>query len=191
MLEGTKETKNLVNKYTYPSDFINHVPNGILANTQIKNNVTVDSSSACRVAIQKYNVVDRNYPEQYEQNSKINDLIIFQAGTAMPTYNDEEDVYSFGGIMKDEYNLALYDYNTKYSNQKKTIPIALFDRGDIEYTPNTQIIDSSKNEEKIGINQMMKMTIYFWFEGWDADCFEVIDRKPVTLNLNFSTNDRD
>ena len=33
----------------------------------------------------------------------------------------------------------------------------------------------------------MKITVDFWFEGWDADCFEIINRSPVTLNLVFST----
>ncbi len=190
LLEGTKATRSMVNKYTYPSDFINSAPNAILANTEIHKNVTVDSSSACRVAIQKYSVVDKYHPEQYDLNSNINELIIYQGGSSMPTYDSDSKVYSFGGIMEDKYNLALYDYNMKYPEKAKTVPSQLLTRGDKEYKANDQIINSSKPEEKIGINQMMKMTIYFWFEGWDADCFEVIDCNPVTLNLNFSTNDK-
>lgn len=191
LLEGTKDTRSLVNKFTYPSDFINSASNAIPAGAVIHKNITVDSSSACRVAIQKYNVVDKYCPQQYDENSVIQEYIIYQGGSSMPTYDPVTGVYSFGGIMEDKYNLALYDYNTKYPQIAKTIPTELFTRGDMEYTPNVKIIDSSKPEEKIGINQMMKMTIYFWFEGWDADCFEVIDRNPVTLNLNFSTDNKD
>lgn len=191
LLEGTKETKNLINEYTYPSDFVNTASNGITANTKIKNNITIDSSSACRVAIQKYGVATKYDLSYYDTNSDATDLIIYQGGTAMPTYNPDTGVYSFGGIMEDKYNLALYDYNKKYPTRAKTVPSDLLSRKDIEFNPNggNQIIDSSKPEEKIGVNQMMKMTIYFWFEGWDADCFDIIDRKPVTLNLNFSIND--
>ena len=188
LLQGTKDKKNLINKFTYPSYFINNVNNALKGNDEVFKNVTVDSSSACRVAIQKYEIVDKYRVEAYNGSSTVQDLIIFQGGTAMPTYDKITGVYSFGGIMNDDCNLALYDYNMKYPNDRKRVPSELFSRGDIEYTPNYQIIDSSM--EKIGINQMMKMTIYFWFEGWDADCFNVIDRKPVTLNLNFSTNNK-
>ena len=188
LFQGTKKTKNLVNKFTYPSDFVNEVENGIKKDTEIKNNVTVDSSSACRISIQKYDVVDKYDTDAYKNDSYINDLIIFQGGTKNPTYDSKNNVYSFGGILEEKYNLALCDYNKKFKNAKKSIPTELYSRGDIEYNNNYQIIDSSKTEEKIGINQMMKMTICFWFEGWDADCFDVIDRNPVTINLNFSNN---
>lgn len=190
LFEGTTETRNLVNEYVYPSQFINNVSNGIQASTKIKNNVTVDSSSACRLAIQKYNVVDKYQPDIYDTDSVINDLIIYQGGTDMPTYDSKTGIYSFGGVMADDYNLALYDYNTKHTDKTKKVPKKLFSRGDIEYQPNFQIVNSSKTEEKIGVNQMMKLSIYFWFEGWDADCFDVIDSKPVSINLNFSTKDR-
>lgn len=185
LLEGTKDTRNLINKFTYPSYFINNSKNALKGNDEVYKNVTVDSSSACRVAIQKYKIVDKYNKDAYADNSIVQDLIIFQGGTSTPTYNETTGVYSFGGIISDDCNLALYDYNMKYPNDKKRIPTELFSRGDIEYTPNYQIVDSSM--EKIGINQMIKMTVYFWFEGWDADCFDVIDRNPVTLNLNFST----
>lgn len=190
LLEGTKDTRNLVNDFTYPSDFVNNVINGIQANTNISKNITVDSSSACRVAIQKYSVVNKYDVSAYSSNTKINDLIIYQGGTAKPTYDPISDIYSFGGIMPENSNVAVYDYGIK-TNTLITVPTWAINRGDIEYNKdNNQIIDSSKNEEKIGIDQMIKMTIYFWFEGWDADCFDVIDRNPVTLNLNFSTIDK-
>lgn len=190
LLVGTKDTRSLVNDFTYPSDFVNNVTNGIQANTTISKDITVDSSSACRVAIQKYSVVNKYDVDAYASNNKINDLIIYQGGTAKPTYDPISDIYSFGGILPAKYNLATYDYSVK-SNLFYTVPEWAINRGDIEYNgDNNQIIDSSKDEEKIGIDQMIKMTIYFWFEGWDADCFEVIDRNPVTLNLNFSTIDK-
>ena len=34
---------------------------------------------------------------------------------------------------------------------------------------------------------MVCFRVYFWFEGWDSDCFEIIDNKSVTVNLSFTT----
>ena len=34
---------------------------------------------------------------------------------------------------------------------------------------------------------MIKLHFYFWFEGWDADCYEAIDEQMVTVNLSLST----
>lgn len=189
LLEGTVDTRNLINDFTYPSDFINPaLVNGIPAGTKINGRVSVDSASAVRVAIQKYNVVEKFKPEQYEEEEKVNDLIIYQGGTQYPTYDSVKNVYSFGGIMEDDENLALYDYNTKF-NESKKVPDWALNRGDKEYHENDQLISSTNELEKIGVNQMIKMTIYFWFEGWDSDCFDIIDRNPVTLNLVFGTSE--
>ena len=38
---------------------------------------------------------------------------------------------------------------------------------------------------------MMKMTIYFWFEGWDADCFKAVGGSPVTLNIELSISNEE
>ena len=48
------------------------------------------------------------------------------------------------------------------------------------------LIDSTNPDEQIGVNQMMKITCYFWFEGWDSDCFPVLNASPVFINLGFS-----
>lgn len=190
LFQGTKDTRNLINEFTYPSSLVNNSINGIQPNTSLKNNITVDSSSACRVAIQKYSVAAKYDTAWYDVNNTPTDLIIYQGGSAMPTYDSKTGVYSFGGILEDEYNLALCDYNRKHPSDKKTVPSELLDRNDLEYNLNggNQIIDSSKNEEKMGVDQMMKLTIYFWIEGWDSDCFDIINKNPITLNLNFSIN---
>ena len=33
---------------------------------------------------------------------------------------------------------------------------------------------------------MMKVSISFWIEGWDADCYSVLDRNPITLSVSLS-----
>ncbi|MGM9970107.1 MAG: hypothetical protein ACI35S_06905 [Anaeroplasma sp.] len=190
LFEGTKRSINLINEFTYPSDFINNVEDGIQGGTKIKNNVSVDSSSCTRIAIQKYNVVEKGHPEAYNDYSIINDYVIYQQGPNEPIYNPLTNIYSFGGILEEEYNLALFQYNQKFSHKRKNLPDWALLRNDIDFSANSynQIIDSTNPNEKISTNDMMKLTIYFWFEGWDADCFEVIDNSPVTFNLNFTNN---
>lgn len=192
LFEGTIRNRDLINGFTYPSNFINPEINGIQGGTSLKNNIAVDSASAARLAIQKYNVVEKYKPEQYEELSTINDLIIYQGGKQLPTYDEQKKLYSFGGILPDEYNLAVYDWNLKYPLQKKAVPEWAINRGDIFYdtSKSHQIIDSTNSNEKIGVNDMMKMTVYFWFEGWDADCFDVINKSPVSINLKFSVNEK-
>ncbi len=185
LFDGTLDEVNLVNEYTYPSTFVNNVVNGIKPNTTISNRVKVNSSSASRLAIQKYNVVEKGHPELYESYSNVIDYIIYQGGTEKPTC-DSNGIYSFGGIMEDQYNLALYDWNMKHDLDIKRVPTWAINRGDVEFNDSTnKIVDSTIEAERIRLGQMMKLTIYFWFEGWDADCFNVIDRNPVTINLNF------
>lgn len=190
LFEGTVRKVNLINKFVYPSDFVNNVVNGIQPNTIIKDNVNVDSSSACRLSIQKYNVVEKGKPEQYEDNSEILDCIIYQDGTETPTYDSVNDIYCFGGILEEKYNLALSIYNQKFPQKKKVLPDWALNRGDIIYSQDNlnQLVHSSNSQEKVSLSQMMKLTICFWFDGWDSDCFEVIDNSPVKINLNFTNN---
>lgn len=186
VLEGTIGTYQLFNDFTYPSDFINPIGN-VHANHKISK-MTVDSSTACRVAFQKYEVVEKYKPELYTSDSEITDLIIYQGGQQYPNY-DENGVYNFGGILDTNYNLALAEHNN-YFNENLTVPAWALERAsrELEIKPeNSRIIDSSIPKEQVGIDQMMKVTVYFWFEGWDSDCYFAIDRKDVTLNLNFSS----
>ena len=188
---GTKQTVAITNEFEYPTNFINPALNGIQGGTKVKDNLTVDSSSVVRCAFQKYQVVDKYHPDRYSSvSTKVNDLIIYQGGTQMPTYNPVTGVYSFGGCLSDEINLSTFDYNVRRDTGIKSIPDGVKNRGDIEYisTNLNQIVDSQKDDEKIHINQMMKMTVLFWFEGYDADCFAVVDRSPVKLNIQFVAN---
>ncbi len=186
LLEGNIGRGTMINEFIYPSEFINPLPNGIQAGTRIREDVKSDSSHACRVGIQKYNVVEKGKPEAYDVDSRVNGYIIYQDGSQYPVYDPETGIYDFGGILEEKYNFALKQYNKMYSG--KILPAWALNRNDTQYDVDgiNQIIDSSKDEEKIGINDMMKLTFYFWFEGWDADCHELIDRRAVTLNLNFA-----
>lgn len=189
ILEGVVGKCQLTNEFFYPSDFVNST---IDANHVISA-PKVNSVSASRLAIEKYEVVEKYKPELYDDSSECVDLIIYQGGTQNPYYSAADDVYSFGGIIDDKYNLALFDYNN-FNHQSLTVPDWALERGQKELEineENSQIVDSSKIEEQIGINEMMKLSFYFWFEGWDSDCFRVINKNPVSINLDFSTSYRD
>ena len=53
------------------------------------------------------------------------------------------------------------------------------------------LIDSTVESEQISTSKMMKIKVYFWFEGWDADCMGAINNSIVNINLGFMTNNDD
>ena len=211
MLKGKKKSYTLFNHYTYLSDFVNPytelinnnlltLPEGIhpiLAGTTIST-ARVDSSSAARVAFEKYPVVTKGHPELYTDSVQPKSAIIYQDTYEYPIYSDD-GYQSFGAILPDEDNLATMYYNsTEYiyytaeikkislPNDLKTTRSVIGSVPDLVLSSKTnQLIDSSNLDEQVGINTMMKMTVYFWFEGWDSDCFPVINHSPVDININF------
>ena len=211
MLRGHKKSYTLFNHFTYPDNYINpyvelinnnsiSLPNGIhpiLAGTVIKN-ARVDSSSAARVAFEKYPVVTKGHPELYTDSTLPKSALIYQDTYEYPVYSDE-GYQSFGAILPDEENLATSYYNsTEYiyytaEEKKISLPDDLKTTRSVNgETPDlvlnsktNQIIDSNNLNEKIGVDSMMKVSVYFWFEGWDADCFPAINHSIVNININF------
>ncbi len=206
ILKGTNRSVGTIFDYTYPTsyekaysalgisegnEYTNSGTNAILPGTTISGVKTVNSASSARIAFTKYKIVDKYHPEYYLpeyylSNDEIKKCYIYQGGTKYPTV--ENDIYSFGGILEDEVNFALYNYNKKHPDDVRAIPENVLYRKDIdiEYkaTDLNQLVDSTT--EKISESKMIKMTIYFWFEGWDADCFDVIDRSPVSINIGLT-----
>ena len=209
---GNKKNRSLFNSFAYPSSFVNPydelIENGTLALPEGVRTIkageriysaTLDSSTATRVAFEKYKVVDKYHPEQYSALDEPLNSVIYQKGYEYPVYDTINDVYNFGAILPDEINLSTAYFNSSeyryLSDNYKTISIPdemYAARGvdsvtkDIVVSNGTQLIDSNNVDEQIGIDQMMKMTVYFWFEGWDADCFKAIAGSPVTLNIELS-----
>ena len=208
MLTGRIKNKRLVNPYTYSDEFINPLI-GVLPSTSLYQpivsgttitNARVNSADASRIAFEKFQVVDKGHPEQYTDSSEPISTVIYQTGYEYPVYNATDDVYSFGAILPDESNLATgyynsteYIYTSRHYWNLKMNPDVYSTRGvdsptkDLIFNSNnSQLINSTKSSEQIGIDKMMKMTIYFWFEGWDADCFPAINASPVTINIDFA-----
>ena len=211
IMVGTKKNRDLFKPYTYPNNYISPYANNLgsvslpegykfLKAGDTINNATLDSSTATRVAFEKYKVVDKYDVNAYSESDKPVSAVIYQQGYDYPVYDSINDIYDFGGILPDDINLATAYFNSidsRYlSDNYKTISIPdemYAIRGvesvtkDVIITDETNcLIDYSNPNEIISLSQMMKMTIYFWFEGWDADCFKAIAGSPVTLNIDLS-----
>ena len=223
IFKGTRKKVGTIFDYTYPnnylSGYINIPTNVIQPNTNISGLVECDSSDAARIMFAKRGVVNKYHPEEYQTDlskNKITNYKIYHTGSVLPTYDEDSKLYSFGGILKDDANFALQNFNQKHPDIKKSLDLAnayadpdseailTREETDIYYDYKAtdqasydamQIIHSVKDSddavtkekyknEQIGIRHMMKMTIYFWFEGWDSDCFDVIDRSPVSISIN-------
>ena len=211
MLVGTYRETSLRYIYNYDSAFINpywemiqnntyQLPQGIslITNESQLNVVRCNSRSAGRIAFEKYEVVEKYHPELYTSSSQPNSTKIYTGDKFdYPVYNENENIYEFGGILKNGHNFSIDYFNkTDYvftTRQKISVPDEILNsRGpnsntrDLVLTSKTnKIIDSSNIDEQIGTNQMMKISCYFWFEGWDADCWKGINKSPCTINISF------
>ena len=187
----------LFNSVTYPTanplgnDILGN-PGGIALGSTIDGKVKLDISNSCRLALEKYVPADKGHPEHYTDGTISgdihSDLLIYQNGSINPTYNPYTGVYDFGGILPDGYNFAREYFNSLHvDNLLGSVPEAAINRGDLVYNDDgyvNHVIDSTDN---VTIKKMARFRVFFWFEGWDSDCFDIIDSKVVTLNLQFST----
>lgn len=215
LLKGTEKRRWVVNPFSYPNNFINPLSsesllNGIVPITggDVITNAKVDSKGTYRVAFEKYDVIDKYQPQQYTSLSTPKSAIIYTGDSYnYPTYNSKKDVYEFGGILEDDINMAIGNYNSYESiyadSHSKTVSVSNVNadiyggdvfavRGvtgtnpDVIFTSTTNhLIDSTNLNEQIGVNQMMKIKVSFWVEGWDADCYNVTGGAPVTLSITF------
>ena len=211
-LKGRTKGRDLLNPITYDSTFINPYDNLINSGTlvlpaghsTVKANQTiqyaqVDSKYASRLAFEKYEVVEKGKPDSYSNKSPISTVIYTGDDYEYPVCIDSSShLYNFGAILPNEQNFAIINYNSsewQFINRKYWVmglPSDIYNiRGvesstkDLLLTTNTNhLIDSSNQNEKIGIENMMKLTVYFWFEGWDADCWNAINLSPVNIDIN-------
>lgn len=164
--------------------------NGFEPGKSIQGNVNINSANAARVAIQKAHSV--KYGDILDNgNSTFNGLRIYKYGSDVPTYDSRTGNYDFGGVLPTDFNFARLLYNsTRTSNDHiGNVPeLALNEkRGDITFIDDgvgNHIVDES---DAVTTADMIRLHVTFWFEGWDADCFDAINDVPVSLNLNFST----
>lgn len=183
-LVGTKGGASLANGITFPSGSImeqagfGHFDTGTYLN--------IDSSYATRLAFEVYS--PKEVTEGYVDTDLPVVTKIFQGGTQNPYYNTSTGLYSFGGILPEECNLAYQEYKKKYNlGNDFRIPDEILNRGDLEITEENSVLLTEDYKFGInnGVSNKLKMTVYFWYEGWDADCFDALAGQSVTINLVF------
>ena len=161
----------------------------------------IDSANATRFALSIFEPIDIN--KDYVGSESPLKTIIYQGGTQNPYIYD--DVFSLGGNLPEDYNTALREllivrpnYKTDFaggSNYFDDLTNAI-NRGktDLELIEeNSKLWTKAQNIDNEpylgvhnGVQTKQKITVYFWFEGWDADCVVGINEKPVTMNLTFT-----
>jgi hypothetical protein len=194
LLIGDIATKHVANDFTYPSsDYLANDVYNPYGLTTIKTDtpISVNAASAARIALAVYDPIERT--SNYTGLESPSKLYIYQGGSQLPRYYEETNLYSFGGILPEEYNLALYEHkmNKVLGPQHLIIPDDALNRGDLELTEeNRFLIDGDFGFGiKHGIKSKLKITTYFWFEGWDADCFDIINAINVEVNISLTTGE--
>ena len=158
---------------------------------------SVDSKNACRFGFSIYNPIDIN--DEYVGTELPEKSLIFQGGNEMPYYNETTDVYDLGGCLPEDQNTAIQEIlkiRPDYTNSSADLFYSklnqAMNRGDLVLTEENSLIWNRNEQTKYlgimdGIQTKMKVSVYFWFEGWDADCLRHIEMQPVTLNLTFTS----
>ena len=156
----------------------------------IPDRFTIDSSSSARFALSIYNPI--KIDNIYTNETPIK-TIVYQGGTNEPSLKD--GIYSLGGILPEEYNYALRDLNSANNTNFGNADFPIGRENDYELTSGMNnlwtrpVKSDTSNINFLGIQSgvvtKMKISVYFWFEGWDADCLNFISHKDATLNLTF------
>ncbi len=163
----------------------------------------INSADATRLAFAIYDPID--IEQQYTTETPSN-YIIYQRGTKYPSYSSASGLYSFGGILPEEYNMAakeiekLFDIDSDELKSRLTSDVLERMESDKLMTQSNYHIWQSpasiSGTNYLGIvgdvngytRTKMKITVYFWFEGWDADCLNFIDGKTASIGLIFATD---
>jgi hypothetical protein len=215
-LTGTSNSGSLIN----PMPFSSIPSNSVYACLRDidQHNITVNTKNATRVAFQIFEPIA--ITSLYTGNEIPAKTIIYQGGKQLPNVNN--GVYDLGGILPEEYNLALKEINAIYNTQidLETLYVDLNVDGEIQdsekvfYTGAKDRFLNSKDNEMVednnkiwqsptivsgtnylgvknGIQTKMKVSVYFWYEGFDADCLRLIDFRPTALNISLSTDKND
>ena len=186
--------------------------NEILLKIPYEKAFKINSKNAARFALSFYNPIGIN--DEYINSDSPNQTIIYHGGNQDPSLGN--DIFDLGGNLPEDSNTALKELLTirpnykdgTYVNYVQDYKDALqkaIDRGndDLDISEeNSKIwnhVQTMSNEiddqgrficnylgVKQGIQSKMKVSVYFWFEGWDSDCLSGIQDMPATLNLTFT-----
>ena len=140
---------------------------------ELNNPIKLNLENACRLSVTTY---DRCVIGDLENSSNNPNTTIYSMGGNEPLINNY-GVYNFGGI-NTGYNLSYEIYN-KMQETKLTLPEG---REDIPLYCNKIITE----EEGLNEDQMIKLTIYLWLEGWDSDCIKEMGGQIGLFHLSFA-----
>ena len=202
---------DLIGPVPFPNSFVsplNNLPvgiNAITGNDEVPKTIYSSAAASARVAFEKYEVVAKGNPNLYEGKEPISTVIYTGDSYDYPTYDEVNNQYEFGGILPNDSNFAVmyynyYDFvNAKNGISHVSVPNSIYSIRGVEsstadktlHSNTNHLIDSENSNEKIGLTNMMKVTVSFWLEGWDADCYSILDRNPITLSLSFGIVNED
>lgn len=177
--------------------------------------ITINTKNATRLAFQIYEPITMN--SSYDGTEIPMNTIIYQGGKQLPSVTN--DVYDLGGILPEEYNLALKEINKIYKTNVDldTLYVDTNGNGEIDNFEKSPFIgakeryNNSVDKEMVeannkiwvapstvsgtnylgikdGIQTKMKISVYFWYEGYDADCLRLVDFLPTSFEIVLSTD---
>jgi hypothetical protein len=187
---------------------LNNLPigiNAITGNDEVPKTFYSSAAASARVAFEKYEVVAKGNPNLYEGKQPISTVIYTGDSYDYPTYDEVNNQYEFGGISPYDSNFAVmyynyYDFvNAKNGISHVSVPNSIYSLRGVEsstadktlHSNTDHMIDSENSNEKIGLTNMMKVTVSFWLEEWDADYYSILHRNPITLSLSFGIVNED
>ena len=155
---------------------------------KIKGMVNINPASAARLSVQKGKSVLIGKNTLYD-NHDYQGLKIYKYGSDVPSYDNKYDLYDFGGILPSDFNFARLQYNSTHpaNDQLGAVPERAINRGDITFEDDGDTNHIVTPDDNVTTQDMICLHFSFWFEGWDSDCFEAINDKQVSVNINFST----
>ena len=200
ILTGTINSDKLLNGNPF-LDIPSTSDYGILNTIPNLGTFKIDSKNAMRFSLSLYEPININ--DEYVESIKPQKSFIYQGGSYLPS--KENDVYDLGGNLPLEYNTALnemlvirgyylnHNPQSFYDALDKGVERGLSDLDIVE--ANSQIVNKREMTNYLGcmdgVQTKMKISVRFWCEGWDADCFRGIDSMPVSLNLSFTSGTDD
>ena len=155
----------------------------------------INSKNSVRFGLSLYEPI--LITDEYDGSEKPTITKIFEGGNELPSYDDTTESYDLGGCLPVDKNLAIYELltykpalykgNPDEFNYRQSLAMS---RGDLELKKeNCYLWKSHEHDSYLGCmdgyQTKMKITVHFWFEGWDADCLKLIEEMPVSLNLAF------
>ncbi len=174
---------------------------------RIPNKIMVNAANAARLGVVTYETMEVGKPVDSKQvssqiyrfdDNKCSSVDTYNFGGITPKFIDSEagtyqvdpedanysDGYTYNTMQK-YYNTIMNDKITdSMLNDSNLIYRDSYDK----YIYNSNILDTSY---KLTYGKMVKLKIYIWIEGWDSDCFNVILKSNVAIDLKFTTYSSD